>query len=85
MIAGTGSGVGKTTVALGLMASLCKKHKVQPFKVGPDFIDTGHHTHVCGRPSMNHLTAGLSGSRLRTIQSGRYLRIKFPYSFAGLA
>ncbi|NJD75822.1 MAG: cobyrinate a,c-diamide synthase [Candidatus Methanoperedens sp.] len=53
LIAGTGSGVGKTTVALGLMASLCKKHKVQPFKVGPDFIDTGHHTHVCGRPSRN--------------------------------
>ncbi len=53
MIAGTGSGVGKTTVALGLMASLCKKHKIQPFKVGPDFIDTGHHTHVCGRPSRN--------------------------------
>ncbi|MEF9426716.1 MAG: hypothetical protein L0956_05930, partial [Candidatus Mariimomonas ferrooxydans] len=36
MIAGTGSGTGKTTVAMGLMASLSAKYKVQPFKVGPD-------------------------------------------------
>lgn len=53
LIAGTGSGVGKTTVALGLMAILRKKYTVQPFKVGPDFIDPGHHTHICGRPSRN--------------------------------
>ncbi|HEY9206408.1 MAG TPA: cobyrinate a,c-diamide synthase [Candidatus Methanoperedens sp.] len=53
MIAGTGSGVGKTTVAMGLMAALSKKHKVQPFKVGPDFIDPGHHTKICKRPSRN--------------------------------
>ncbi|HEY9246623.1 MAG TPA: cobyrinic acid a,c-diamide synthase, partial [Candidatus Methanoperedens sp.] len=53
MIAGTGSGVGKTTIALGIMASLGKQYKVQPFKVGPDFIDTGHHARICGRPSRN--------------------------------
>ncbi|MDP2768072.1 MAG: cobyrinate a,c-diamide synthase [Candidatus Methanoperedens sp.] len=53
LIAGTGSSVGKTTVALGLMASLSKKYKVQPFKVGPDFIDPSHHTRICGRPSRN--------------------------------
>ncbi len=53
LIAGTGSGVGKTTVAMGLMAALSKKYKVQPFKVGPDFIDPGHHTGICKRPSRN--------------------------------
>ncbi len=54
VIAGTGSGVGKTTIALGLMAWLQRLgYRIAPFKVGPDFIDPGHHTRITGTVSRN--------------------------------
>lgn len=54
VIAGTHSGVGKTTVTLGLLAALHKRgQRVQGFKVGPDFIDPGHHTSITGTPAYN--------------------------------
>ena len=54
LIAASMSGSGKTTIARGLMALFTQKgYTVQPFKCGPDYIDTKFHEAVCGRPSIN--------------------------------
>ncbi|QOR36737.1 cobyrinate a,c-diamide synthase [Clostridium sp. 'deep sea'] len=53
VIAGTNSGAGKTTVSMAIMAALAKHHKVQPFKVGPDYIDPAFHSYITKRSCRN--------------------------------
>jgi cobyrinic acid a,c-diamide synthase len=43
LIAGTQSGIGKTTITLAILKALKESgYSVQSFKVGPDFIDPSH-------------------------------------------
>ena len=54
MIAGTGSGCGKTTVTLAVLRAMQRRNiPLAAFKCGPDYIDPMFHKAVLGIPSRN--------------------------------
>ncbi|MCG8384681.1 MAG: cobyrinate a,c-diamide synthase [Cytophagales bacterium] len=54
MVAAPSSHSGKTTVTLGLLRAFQRKGRaVQPFKCGPDYLDTTHHTLAAGQQGIN--------------------------------
>ncbi len=60
VVAGTHSGVGKTTATLTLLATLHEKALlVQPFKVGPDYLDPGYHNLFSGGKKSRNLDSFL--------------------------
>ena len=67
IIAGTGSGAGKTSITTGLLSKLSKSMTVQAFKVGPDFIDPMYHSLATGRPARNLDTFMMSKDTVRNL------------------
>ena len=68
LIASVGSGGGKTTFMLGLLRALQKKKvKVQPFKCGPDCIDTQYHKLISNSDSINLDTRLASSNHIQYI------------------
>ncbi|WP_159477425.1 cobyrinate a,c-diamide synthase [Dyadobacter sp. 3J3] len=68
LISAPSSNSGKTTLTLGLLRALKNRGlTVQPFKCGPDYIDTQHHTTASGSPGINLDTFMASEAHVKNI------------------
>lgn len=66
-IAAPFSGAGKTTLTLSLLHSLKSRMSIQPFKVGPDYIDPGFHEAITGTASVNLDTFLMDFQQMRAL------------------
>lgn len=68
LISAPSSNAGKTTLTLGLLRALRNRgYKVQPFKCGPDYIDTIHHTTAACTPGINLDTFMAPGAHAKVL------------------
>src|SRR5947209_16671829 len=68
VLAGMSSGVGKTTITTAFIANLrARGIRVQPFKVGPDYIDPSHLAFAASQPCYNLDTWMMPPSRMLDI------------------
>ena len=68
LIGAASSGSGKTTLTIGLLRALHNRGKrIQPYKCGPDYIDTLHHEKASGKPSVNLDLFMMSKPHIQTI------------------
>ena len=69
MLSAIRSRTGKTMISIGLMRALTNRgYKVQPYKVGPDFIDPSFHYFATGRYSRNLDSFMFKANILETFQ-----------------
>lgn len=67
MVAGLTSGSGKTTITQGFLSLFVNKGlKVQSFKLGPDYIDSAHHSSITHQKCVNLDTFLFSGQTKKT-------------------
>lgn len=68
LIAAPSSNSGKTTITLGLLRLLHNRGvHVQPFKCGPDYIDTKHHSLAAAANSINLDTFMMSATHVQSL------------------
>ena len=77
IVAGMNSSDGKTLVTCLLLSALKRRNiSIQPFKIGPDYIDPGYHTQISSRNSYN-LDPWIMGKKLVIEEAKKFTKNAF--------